>query len=237
MKEEALYDSELGKNENFQFPSNKGKVRVIDELYLNPQLGNSPYFRSLYQTNNNVLKELQYSIDNRPFSCLLSSSVNSPLSMDESSAKTMDNMSTLFGTTYNYLQDSIASDESYSFSLEFVDTYSFSIEPEDKRSHPMDRRIAITIAEILKRFFAVNTNAMIMVCDSTDGKEFKRRKLFDRWFEHFSDDSILKYDASAPLSEYQLFISLYISKNNPNREKLLYAFSKLMENDLYGLGI
>ena len=59
---------------------------------------------------------------------------------------------------------------------EFVDTYSFSIEPEDKRSHPMDRRIAITIAEILKRFFAVNTNAMIMVCDSTDGKEFKRRK-------------------------------------------------------------
>ena len=60
----------------------------------------------------------------------------------------------------------------------------------------MDRRIAITIAEILKRFFAVNTNAMIMVCDSTDGKEFKRRKLFDRWFEHFSDDSILKYDAS-----------------------------------------
>ena len=35
---------------------------------------------------------------------------------------------------------------------EFVDTYSFSIEPEDKRSHPMDRRIAITIAEILKRF-------------------------------------------------------------------------------------
>ncbi len=74
--------------------------------------------------------------------------------------------------------------------------YSFSIEPEDKRSHIMDRRIAITIAEILKRFFAVNTNAMIMVCDSTDGKEFKRRKLFDRWFEHFSDDSILKYDAS-----------------------------------------
>ena len=65
----------------------------------------------------------------------------------------------------------------------------------------------------------------------------RRRKLFDRWFEHFSDDSILKYDASAPLSEYQLFISLYISKNNPNREKLLYAFSKLMENDLYGLGI
>lgn len=38
----------------------------------------------------------------------------------------------------------------------FVDTYSFSIEPEDKRSHPMDRRIAITIAEILKRLIVTS---------------------------------------------------------------------------------
>lgn len=120
---------------------------------------------------------------------------------------------------------------------EFIDTYSFSIEPEDKSSHPIDRRIAITIAEILKRFFEVNTNAMIMVCDSTDGKELKRRKLFDRWFDYFSDNSILKYDASAPLAEYQLFISLYFCKDNPNRDMLLQAFSKLMKTDLYGLGI
>ena len=78
---------------------------------------------------------------------------------------------------------------------------------------------------------------MIMVCDSTDGKELKRRKLFDRWFDYFSDNSILKYDASAPLAEYQLFISLYICKDNPNRDMLLQAFSKLMKTDLYGLGI
>ena len=39
---------------------------------------------------------------------------------------------------------------------EFVDTYSFSIEPEDKRSHPMNRRIAITITEILKRLIVTS---------------------------------------------------------------------------------
>lgn len=120
---------------------------------------------------------------------------------------------------------------------QFTNTYSFSIEPEDNRAHPIDQRISLTIVEILKRFFSVNTNAMIMVCDSTDGKEYKRRKLFDRWFEHFSDNSILKYDASAPLEEYQLFISLYMRKDNPNKETLLRAFSKLMEEDLYGIGI
>lgn len=120
---------------------------------------------------------------------------------------------------------------------DFIETYSFSIEPEDNKPHPIDRRISVTIAEILRRFFVVNTNAMIMVCDSADGKELKRRKLFDRWFEYFSDGSILKYDASAPLDDYQLFVSLYINKSNPNKAILLSAFSKLMKADLYGLGI
>jgi len=110
---------------------------------------------------------------------------------------------------------------------QFKNTYSFSIEPEDNKAHPIDRRISVTIAEILRRFFSININAMIMV----------RRKLFDRWFEHFSDNTILKYDASAPLDEYQLFISLYMNRNNPNKESLLQAFSKLMEQDLYCLGI
>ena len=110
---------------------------------------------------------------------------------------------------------------------QFKNTYSFSIEPEDNKAHPIDRRISVTIAEILRRFFSININAMIMVC----------RKLFDRWFEHFSDNTILKYDASAPLDEYQLFISLYMNRNNPNKESLLQAFSKLMEQDLYCLGI
>lgn len=116
-------------------------------------------------------------------------------------------------------------------------TFSFCIEPEDSKSHHIDARISATIVEILRRFFSVNTNAMIMVCDSTDGKELKRRKLFDRWFEHYSDGSILKYDSSAPLDEYQLYISLYMRKDNPYREPLLHSFTKLMETDLYGLSL
>lgn len=119
----------------------------------------------------------------------------------------------------------------------FKDTYSFSIEPEDGRAHPIDMRIAVTIADILRRFFAANTNAMLMVCDSSDGKELKRRKLFDRWFDRLNDAGIAKYDASAPLEEYQLFVSLYMRRDNPNREALLRAFSNLMTSDLYEIAL
>lgn len=119
-----------------------------------------------------------------------------------------------------------------------TNTYSFSIEPEEKSSHPIDMRIAVTVVEILKNFFAHDENAMIMVCDTTDGKEEKRRKLFDRWFEKYADkQELLKFDASAPLEEYRLFLSIYFKKSNPNREKLLAAFGELLTKDLYELVI
>ena len=120
---------------------------------------------------------------------------------------------------------------------QFPNTYSFSIEPENPKAHPVDNRISVTVAEILKQFFQKRENAMIMVCDSVDGKEEKRRKLFDRWFDKYADGNILKYDASAPLDDYRLFISIYFSKNNPNKKLLLQSFYDLLKTDLYQIGI
>ena len=120
---------------------------------------------------------------------------------------------------------------------QFINTYSFSIEPEEYRPHPIDRQIAITVVDILRRFFADNENAMIMVCDSTDGKEGKRRLLFDHWFSVFNDGSIEKYDAAAETAEYKLYLSIYFTHENPYRQQLITAFRSLISNDLYSIVI
>lgn len=119
---------------------------------------------------------------------------------------------------------------------QFPNTYSFSFEPETPKKHAVDNRISATIVEMLRRFFEKEENAMIMVCDSVDGKEEKRRKIFDHWYKKHADDSILKYDASAPLEEYRLFISIYLKKSNPNRELLIQSFFELLKTDLYQIG-
>jgi len=68
-------------------------------------------------------------------------------------------------------------------------------------------------------------------------KEEKRRKLFDRCFEKHADNSILKYDASAPLEDYRLYISIYFKKTNPNKTLLLQSFYDLLKTDLYQIGL
>ena len=119
----------------------------------------------------------------------------------------------------------------------FVNTYALSIEPEDKRPHAMDVQIVLTVIDILRVFFQKNENAMIMVCDNTDGKEAKRRKLFDRWYEQYADNTITKYDAAAHEGDYHLFASIYFLRTNPNGPKLRDAFYDMMKQDAYEIVI
>lgn len=120
----------------------------------------------------------------------------------------------------------------YDYYPDLVGTYSFSIEPEARQVHQMDRRIALTVVDILTHFFANNEHAMIMVCDTLDGKEMKRRKLFDRWFIQYNNGKILKYDGSAQADDYTLYLSIYFTKENPHRNQLVTAFYDLLKTNI-----
>lgn len=121
----------------------------------------------------------------------------------------------------------------------FTDTYSFNIEPKDgsvvSTHRAMDARIGATIAAILTEFFKKNENSMIMVCDNSDGREHKRRLLFDRWYNTYNDKSLMKLDAAFEKDDYRLFVSMYISVANPKRRELVDAFNELVRTDLYEL--
>lgn len=123
---------------------------------------------------------------------------------------------------------------------DLINTYTFNIEPvgdTNTTRHPIDTRIGMTIAYILHNFFTKNQNSMLMACDNTDGKEDKRRKLFDRWYNIYNDNSLIKLDAALENDIYKLHISMYINKTNPRRGQLISAFNDLIKTDLYELGI
>lgn len=113
--------------------------------------------------------------------------------------------------------------------------YSFNIEPEEDTPHPIDIRIAQTIVYLLRQFFRNHQNAMIMICDSLDGKELKREKLFSRWFDRYNDGTIQKYDASSANEDYTLYVSLYVHRQNPDMSRLVAAFYDLVKNNMYPL--
>ena len=120
---------------------------------------------------------------------------------------------------------------------DLVNTYSFSIEREGTNPHPLDRRIAATVVYVLRRFFENIENAMIMVCDTTDGKQHKRRNLFDRWFHYYNDGTMTAINAEVGEGDYELLLSIYFKINNPYKQQLIKAFGDLLSQDLYEIVI
>lgn len=116
---------------------------------------------------------------------------------------------------------------------DLVNTYSFSIEREGTNPHPIDLRIAATVVYILRRFFETVENAMIMVCDSTDGKQHKRRNLFDHWFRYYNDGTLTTINAEVGEGDYELLLSIYFRKDNPYKQQLIKAFGDLLSQNYY----
>jgi len=120
---------------------------------------------------------------------------------------------------------------------DLLNTYSFNIEREGTNPHPIDLRIAATVVDVLRRFFETVENAMIMVCDSTDGKQHKRRNLFDRWFHFYNDGTLTTISAEVGEGDYELLLSIYFKKNNPNKQQLIKAFGDLLAKDCFEIVI
>ncbi len=121
------------------------------------------------------------------------------------------------------------------YSSQFPDLqniFSFNIEPEGEPAHCFDIRIQHTVVAILASFFGNNLNVMLIVCDSTDGREYQRKILFDRWFLRYHSCDIVKYDASLETEDYMLYVSLLAHSANPNLKQAVDAFYNLVRNNM-----
>jgi Family of unknown function (DUF6169) len=90
-----------------------------------------------------------------------------------------------------------------------------------------DERIGITIIEIFKQFFSNVKNAVIYICDSTDDRQYARKRKFDFWFNKYNNGTILKDDGVAIIKNVEILNSILVSKFNPNIEEIIIAFKKI----------
>lgn len=118
------------------------------------------------------------------------------------------------------------------------DLYTFNFEKKDDPDHAGSvkkapgRDVLDTICQILSDFFQKQTNAMLFVCDSTDGRAEGRRRLFSRKFESVNDGTFEKIDRNGKTFYYSVYSSIIFRKDNPNKDRLLEAFDRICTNAL-----
>lgn len=85
----------------------------------------------------------------------------------------------------------------------------------------VDSNVFDTICAILKDFFLNHQNSMLLVCDTIDGREAARMRLFNSWFLRMAPEGLTKIDRSGKAGTYKLFVSLLVWADNPMRDALV----------------
>lgn len=85
----------------------------------------------------------------------------------------------------------------------------------------VDVNVRDTICTILFQFFQKHQDSMLVACDSSDGREEARMRLFESWYRRLAPQELIKIDRNGYTDEYQLFLSLFVWNDNPYKEQLI----------------
>jgi Family of unknown function (DUF6169) len=112
----------------------------------------------------------------------------------------------------------------FSFNLELKD-------PKTKLPKGSDKRIADTVISVVGDFLASKTNAVVYVCDNSDGKEAVRARKFLSWFNYIDYPEIIQINNNFKVGGLFIYSAMLIHHKNKHKKEFALAYLELTEGD------
>ena len=121
------------------------------------------------------------------------------------------------------------------FKIGFMDDYSiwqsgayqFYINNESPRPSPNDEKLKATVFRIIEAFFAANPDILLYICETGDGRQALRSRLFVRWFNSYAGrDAFVMKTAEVQEGKTRNFAALIVLKSNPRLNEILAEFDE-----------
>lgn len=111
------------------------------------------------------------------------------------------------------------------------ETYQFGFRKKDDEHTNYDVNVKLTLLAIINQFFIENENVLLYICDTSDGRESKRNRLFLRWFKEFATPEHFTMRSANAIVEGQGFYAAIIVENsNPKLEAIINDFNRTAES-------
>lgn len=106
-------------------------------------------------------------------------------------------------------------------------TYQLIIRKIEERRSRHDPKVEATILAIINEFFESNTEVMLYLCDTSDGREESRDRLFLSWFERFENkERFTICRAHTNVEGEGLFICIVVDNRNPKLKAITDDFEE-----------
>jgi len=114
--------------------------------------------------------------------------------------------------------------------------FSFNLELKDKNvklPRGTDKRIADTVVTIVGDFLESKINAVVYVCDNSDGREAARSRKFLSWFDYYEHPSsdIIQVSSNFHAGNMFIYSSLLVHKKNKRFTDLILAYIELTKEE------
>ena len=128
------------------------------------------------------------------------------------------------------------SDSGVELAIDFVDddlitsadSYQLVISNVNNRQSPRDKKVQNTILAIVEEFFEKNQAALLYVCETGDGKQMARYRLFTYWFDMFEYSK--RYTSLSTSLEDEDGVmnaaTVFIRNDNPNLPEIVREFNE-----------
>ena len=113
------------------------------------------------------------------------------------------------------------------YSIWETGAYQFVINNENHVSSPLDPKLRDTIFTLIDAFFAANPDILLYICETGDGKQEFRSRLFVRWFNTYSgNDAYVMETAEVNECKTKNFAALIVQKTNPRINEIIAEFDE-----------
>ena len=113
------------------------------------------------------------------------------------------------------------------YSIWQTGAYQFTISNQNRQPSPLDQRLRETILLLIEAFFSANPDILLYICETGDGRQALRSRLFVRWFNTYSErDAYVMQTVEILEGKTRNFAALIVQKSNPRLEEILSEFDE-----------
>lgn len=133
-----------------------------------------------------------------------------------------------------------ATDEALIYEVGFVEDYMLSVDnayqffivPKSSPNITKDDKMQQTITAIIEEFFKADNVLLDYICDTKDGRQATRSRLFTQWFKHYpSRDLFTLRTISIEYENESYYASAIIRNDNPHYNEYIAAMNAF-ENEM-----
>ena len=94
-----------------------------------------------------------------------------------------------------------------------------------------DGHVYEVVVALMEEFFKSSAKGLLYVCDSMDGRQAARNRLFNRWFNSYAErDKYLLLQREVPYEGVLQYVSLIVRKDHPEVQPITASFDRVLSN-------